>query len=356
MKRKIFLSLLCAVLVAAVALSPLVFPSFALRKLGDVDGNGAVTSADARLALRASVQLEALTPEQELAANVDDDEVITSADARLILRASVQLETIPELYVGEPDEPASEPSSEPSSEPASEPASEPSSEPSSEPASEPSSEPSSEPASEPSSEPSSEPASEPSSEPAESFIPPAANNGYDILRAGTYYLAGKTTDDTGVTDLEIAKTNNSLYLCSDFGGTKIAVLTIGKKAYLVNPGKKYYLDLNNAVIEAEMKALGIDVSDFTNSSSFDFSVFPPLDLCTHCEELSDGQVKYIFEFPNGFINVTLKGEKLLSIENTRNGSAYRIDFTSVSATVPSEMRELTNLKKRSQTLFIASLV
>lgn len=66
------------------------------RKLGDPDGDGKITAADARLALRASVLLETDRddPLFWLAANADHDDEITSADARLILRASVGLENI----------------------------------------------------------------------------------------------------------------------------------------------------------------------------------------------------------------------------------------------------------------------
>lgn len=60
---------------------------------GDIDGNGEITSADARLALRASVGLETLSAEAGQAADVDGDEKVTSADARLILRYSVGLES-----------------------------------------------------------------------------------------------------------------------------------------------------------------------------------------------------------------------------------------------------------------------
>lgn len=61
---------------------------------GDVDGNGAIEAADARLALRRSVDLEDY-PEGSaafLACDVDFDNEITAGDARLILRASVGLE------------------------------------------------------------------------------------------------------------------------------------------------------------------------------------------------------------------------------------------------------------------------
>ncbi len=63
---------------------------------GDVDDDGSVTSADARLALRCAVALEKYAPDSRAyrAANVDDDDTVTPADARLILRASVGLETL----------------------------------------------------------------------------------------------------------------------------------------------------------------------------------------------------------------------------------------------------------------------
>jgi len=62
--------------------------------LGDVDMNGEIKAADARLALRASVGLETLSEIQKKAADVDKNGEIKAADARLILRASVGLETL----------------------------------------------------------------------------------------------------------------------------------------------------------------------------------------------------------------------------------------------------------------------
>ena len=61
---------------------------------GDVDGNGKITAADARLALRKSVGLEnyAKNSPKFLACDVNRDSKVTAADARLILRASVGLE------------------------------------------------------------------------------------------------------------------------------------------------------------------------------------------------------------------------------------------------------------------------
>ena len=61
---------------------------------GDVDCDGDVTAADARLALRASVGLESLNENPRLAAKVDKTSTaIGASDARLILRSSVNLES-----------------------------------------------------------------------------------------------------------------------------------------------------------------------------------------------------------------------------------------------------------------------
>lgn len=59
---------------------------------GDIDGDGKVTAADARVGLRDSVDLEKLTKRQKRAADVDGDGKVTAADAREILRKSVGLD------------------------------------------------------------------------------------------------------------------------------------------------------------------------------------------------------------------------------------------------------------------------
>lgn len=61
-------------------------------KIGDVNLDGRLTAADARLALRAAAQLEVLSAEQRVNADVIPDGIITAADARLILRVSARLE------------------------------------------------------------------------------------------------------------------------------------------------------------------------------------------------------------------------------------------------------------------------
>jgi len=63
---------------------------------GDVDGDGRVTAADARLILRRAAKIIKFTMEQDALADVDEDGKITAADARKVLRVSAQLETFDE--------------------------------------------------------------------------------------------------------------------------------------------------------------------------------------------------------------------------------------------------------------------
>lgn len=61
---------------------------------GDLDGNGKITAADARVALRISAKLEKATEAQKLIADVNKDGKITAADARKILRVAAKLEQL----------------------------------------------------------------------------------------------------------------------------------------------------------------------------------------------------------------------------------------------------------------------
>lgn len=64
---------------------------------GDVNLDNTVTAADARLALRASVDLETLSQVQKKVADIDKNSSVSAADARMILRASVDLEELGEI-------------------------------------------------------------------------------------------------------------------------------------------------------------------------------------------------------------------------------------------------------------------
>lgn len=83
-------------MLSAVIVSVLLLLSCSAYTAGDVDGNGKVTAADARLTLRASAYLETLTNEQAVAADVDGNGKVNAADARKILRAASKIEDITE--------------------------------------------------------------------------------------------------------------------------------------------------------------------------------------------------------------------------------------------------------------------
>ena len=58
----------------------------------DVNGDGKLTTADARDALREAVGLEDLTAAQKTKADVDGDGNVTTSDARDLLRKATGLE------------------------------------------------------------------------------------------------------------------------------------------------------------------------------------------------------------------------------------------------------------------------
>ena len=93
----IALTFVCGLLPPAVvkAEPKAAWPEFLL---GDVDMDGDILSADARLALRASVSLEVYDKYSyaAAAADVDSDGSLTAADARSILRTAVGLEKLPQ--------------------------------------------------------------------------------------------------------------------------------------------------------------------------------------------------------------------------------------------------------------------
>ena len=93
MKKLVSLLLVVAMFV------PCLIPAFAAVKTGDVDLNGKVEVADARLALRAAVSLETLLGDALKGADADFNGKIEVADARMILRAAVGLETLPDSGV-----------------------------------------------------------------------------------------------------------------------------------------------------------------------------------------------------------------------------------------------------------------
>ncbi|MBR5233087.1 MAG: transporter substrate-binding domain-containing protein [Clostridia bacterium] len=86
MKKKIIITVLTVLLLSILSVTAFAFTT------GDVTGDGKLTAADARLALRYSAKLETLTDEQIKAADVDNSGKVTASDARKILRVCAKLD------------------------------------------------------------------------------------------------------------------------------------------------------------------------------------------------------------------------------------------------------------------------
>ncbi len=337
MKKNSLFTALSVMLALAFILSLFTVPSFARRRMGDINNDGKIGSDDARLALRASVQLETLNAEQTLAADMDADHFVTSGDARTILRISVNLDPMPDAFVDVPEDPA-DPATPTDATPTDATPTDPTK------------------PTDPATPTDATPTDATPTDATGGIIPPAENNEFDMLRKGTFYFIATAVDGSGKSQMEIAKTANSEYLATTLNSISIAVLTIGDKYYLVNPKDNTYLDLNNIIVRSEMKLLGLNVDDLSHMNVFDFSFFPPLDQATRCETDSNGYVKYIFETEIGSLNVVMDGKTLLRIENAQDGSVYRIDFTKVTDEVPPEKCSINKKNERTQLIFLTSLM
>ena len=86
MKKKIFITMLAVIMLTIFSVTAFAYST------GDVNGDGSVKAADARLALRYSAKLEDLSEEQLKAADVDNSGIVNASDARTILRVSAKLE------------------------------------------------------------------------------------------------------------------------------------------------------------------------------------------------------------------------------------------------------------------------
>lgn len=90
MKRSIrFCALALSLSLLLMTLS--IFGAAQKLKMGDVNGDGKVTTSDAREALRMSVGLGSYTADQQLVADVTGDNIVKSRDARLILQVAIHI-------------------------------------------------------------------------------------------------------------------------------------------------------------------------------------------------------------------------------------------------------------------------
>lgn len=88
MKKKFLTAFFTAILFIILSVT-----AFASYNKGDINNDGKVSPADARLTLRYTASLEKLSEDQITAADVDGKKGVTPADARLILRVSAGLDS-----------------------------------------------------------------------------------------------------------------------------------------------------------------------------------------------------------------------------------------------------------------------
>ena len=98
-KSKTLKAFICFVLAACIFTSsiytyPVAAAAQATSTLGDVNGNGIVTAADAMLTLRVAISLITFTDTQRAIADVNFDGNITAVDALIILRTAAGLNTL----------------------------------------------------------------------------------------------------------------------------------------------------------------------------------------------------------------------------------------------------------------------
>lgn len=86
---------ICFAVGIVLAVLMALMPACALDR-GDVDGNGKVTAADARLVLRVAAKLDSFSSEQTEAGDIDGNGKISASDARAVLRVAAKLDSFTE--------------------------------------------------------------------------------------------------------------------------------------------------------------------------------------------------------------------------------------------------------------------
>ena len=100
MSKKIISILISVMMVLSLALPAYAFDRNPDYSLGDVDGNGKISAADARKILRHAAQVDNLSDAQLWAADIDGNNKISASDARIALRISATLDSI-DKYIKE---------------------------------------------------------------------------------------------------------------------------------------------------------------------------------------------------------------------------------------------------------------
>ena len=340
-------------------------------KLGDINGDGKITSTDARLALRAAAQIDVLTADQFKAADTDFNGRITATDARAILRAAAQIDTLPEIPTEATSEATTEATTEAptteattaaptteattaaptteattTEEPTTE---EPTTE---EPTTE---EPTTE---EPTTE---EPTTE---EPDTGVVVSEYPDVIDTFFSGKYYLKCDLGSEDDEAKIEIAANGKNYELASKFGDFSFNIYYYRYTTYLKNPAKKTYVIYDNKAKEELrdiMKDPDFDFDFDQLLEGFEFGKVevtedPVLTQDVLQEETCD---VYTFKTPNGKTAFYCVDEDVRAIiqmdENGEQTSAILVD--TLTAKIPSGMLTTSGYKKQDRMIsFLFTLI
>lgn len=161
---------------------------------------------------------------------------------------------------------------------------------------------------------------------------------FDILKSAKFQIKGTSIDAKGEsTPLEIARTDESLYMVSDFDGIEMGALISNGTAYMICPEKKVYLEISDSL----KKTMNLDDSQFTDMSSYSFSDLKKLkeadEITQNASFRGASCTSYKFTRENSIITVFMNGTKLLGFTTTNlDGSdATTTVITSITADVPS---------------------
>lgn len=311
MNKKI-IAIVLSVLTAISVFSAFAFADFI--KAGDVNGDGKVNAADARLVLRVSASLEALTEEQRVVAEVTGDGKISAADARLILRAAANLDTLPEITT-EADSETEEPTTE---EPTTE-----------EPTTE---EPTTE---EPTTE---EPTTE---EPATDNVVTEYPEAISAFFSGKFYLEGDLSEGDSKSAVIMATNGKKTEVAMDMDGFSMSIYSDSKKIYIKFPynNKNYYVEMSEEMLDSY--GIELDISSLAESLSLG-TIEDYGDPTLTVEELDGVEYNvYTFASEDGYMLCFYadENEEIKSlVSKTAEGKIdTQIKLNALSATIPSNM-------------------
>lgn len=182
---------------------------------------------------------------------------------------------------------------------------------------------------------------------------------YDVLKEGVFYCKGTMVDSTGTVPMEMAFSENSVYITAAIDGMNVGMLFNDKDVFMINVDKKTYMEVGDALL----KQLDMNREEMLESMDFGFESFGSL---AEADEKTTGAVNgvtcdcYVFRNDNGSLTYiymdgnTLKG--FASADSTgKVVSANYIDY--FTADVPSYMIDPSlALKKQNMVSFMTSLM